>query len=103
MDCEECRGTYELEDSDPPCEGCKKPEALSSKNYEIIRLWTRCNNFEREYSDMSGMPKRLKTADILPVCESYGCTRDDIENVLMVEATVFPFLQISAKERQERK
>lgn len=65
-------------------------------------MWDRCNRYERGYSDMSGIPKRLKTSDILPVCELYDCTRDDLENILLVESVVFPFIFNAAKERSER-
>jgi len=51
---------------------------------------------------MNGMPKKLKTGDILPVCELYDCSRDDLEKILIVESIVYPFIFTSAKERQER-
>ena len=52
---------------------------------------------------MSGTPKRLKTVDILPVCELHGCTLDDLETVLDIETVVYPFIVAAAKENQERR
>lgn len=88
---------------EPPCDECKKPKKIDPKNLRITQMWDRCNSHEREYSGMSGMPKRLKTIDILSVCELYNCTRDDLENILLVESVVFPFIFNAAKERSERK
>ncbi len=95
--------TYALMEDEPPCSDCQKPEDLSQENLSIIKLWARCNNFEREYSDMSGSPKRLKTADLLPVCELHDRSRDDLEKVLLVESVVYPFICATAKQRQEQK
>ena len=94
--CEDCRETYRLEKLDPPCGSCKKPEDIDPENMSIVNLWQRCSNSERDYSDMSGTPKRLKTGDIIPVCELYGCSRGDLERVLLIESVVYPFLMEAA-------
>ena len=102
MDCEDCRKAYILEKEDPPCAECEKPGDLDHENIEIVNIWNRCNNFERDYSGMSGMPKRLKTRDILPVCELYDLTRDGLEKVLVVESIAFQFISQSAQDQIER-
>ena len=102
VDCVECREAFALEKEDPPCAECEKPGDLDFENHEIVNIWNRCNNFEREYSSMSGMPKRLKTRDILPVCELYDLTRDDLEKVLVVESIAFQFISQSAQDQMER-
>jgi hypothetical protein len=101
--CEDCRKTYELENADPPCGTCKKPENIDQESMSIVNLWQRCSNSERDYSEMSGTPKRLKTGDIIPVCELYGCSRDDLESILLVESVVYPFLVQTANERKPKK
>ena len=102
MDCEECREVFALEKEDPPCAECEKPGDLDQENIGIVNVWNRCSNFERDYSGMSGMPKRLKTSDILPVCKLYDLTRDDLEKILLVESIAFPFISQSAQEHQEK-
>ena len=103
MDCDECKETYLLANEDPPCEQCGKPNDLDPENVAIVNLWNRCSNFEREHSDMSGMPKRIKTVDILPVCKLYDCSRDEMELVLLMESIVYPFIVQKTREQQERK
>ena len=52
---------------------------------------------------MNGTPKRLKTRDLLPVCELYNFSRDDLENILLIESIVYPFLIQAAKDQKDNK
>jgi hypothetical protein len=51
---------------------------------------------------MSGMPKRLKTIDVLPLCELHGYSINDLENILLIESAAYPFIFKSAKKQQEK-
>jgi hypothetical protein len=91
-----------LSGDEPPCSTCPKPkEDLNPANIEAINIWNKCNTYERDSSDMSGTPKRLKTRDIIPLCEVYDLTRDEFEKILMIESIVYPYICKQAKQQQE--
>ena len=65
-------------------------------------MWDKCSKFDRGFSEMSGMPKRLKTIDVLPLCELQGYSINDLENILLIESVAYPFIFKSAKKQQEK-
>jgi hypothetical protein len=63
---------------------------LPEEENEVIRLWTLCDAYARDYVGMAAVPTGIRIGDVMKLCELYGHGADIIEKVLYLERIAYP-------------